>query len=46
MLWESCSFGYTEHNKIVFAIVGFFYDFIRFLELLVKRGQRFKNLIT
>jgi hypothetical protein len=27
MLWESCNFSYTEHNKIEFA---FFWIFLRF----------------
>jgi hypothetical protein len=27
MFSKSCSFGWTEHNKIEFAIFGFFYDF-------------------
>jgi hypothetical protein len=27
MFGESCSFFYTEHSKIGFAIFGFLYDF-------------------
>jgi hypothetical protein len=36
MFWESCRFGYTEHNKIGFAIFGFFFDFILNLQVAAK----------
>jgi hypothetical protein len=36
MLWESCSYSYTEHNKIGIAIFGFFYNFISNLQDTVK----------
>jgi hypothetical protein len=36
MLRESCSSSYTEHNKIKFAIFGFFYDFISNLQDTAK----------
>jgi hypothetical protein len=36
MFWESCSFGYTEHNKIGFGIFGFFFDFILNLQVAAK----------
>jgi hypothetical protein len=43
MLWESCSSSYTEHNKIGFAIFGFFCDFIRILQVAAKSTQRGKK---
>jgi hypothetical protein len=30
----SCSFSYTEHHKIGFAIFGFLYDFIGILQVV------------
>jgi hypothetical protein len=42
MLWESCSSSYTEHNKIGFAIFGFFYDFILNLQDTVKTLKRWR----
>jgi hypothetical protein len=36
MFWESCSFGCIEHNKIEFAIFGFFYYFILNLQVTGK----------
>jgi hypothetical protein len=32
MIWESCSSSYTKHNKIGFAIFGFFCDLIWILQ--------------
>jgi hypothetical protein len=40
MLWESCSSCYTEHNKIEFAIVRFFCDFIWFFKVTAKTHKR------
>jgi hypothetical protein len=40
ILWESCSSSYTEHNKIEFAIFGFFRDFILNLQVSVETQQR------
>jgi hypothetical protein len=31
VLCRNCSSSHTEHNKIGFAIFGFFYDFISIL---------------
>jgi hypothetical protein len=42
MLWESCSSSYTEHNKIGFAIFGFFCDFIRFFKVAATTHKRGK----
>jgi hypothetical protein len=42
MFWKSCSFGYTEHNKIGFAIFGFF-DFILNLQVAAKTIKGGKN---
>jgi hypothetical protein len=39
MFGESCSFGYTEHRKIEFAIFGFFYDFKSTLQLQLKHNK-------
>jgi hypothetical protein len=46
MLWESCSCSYTEHNKIGFAIFGFFCDFIRILQGAAETHKGVKILIT
>jgi hypothetical protein len=43
MLWKSCSSSYTEHNKIGFAIFGFFCDFIRFFKVAAKTHKGVKN---
>jgi hypothetical protein len=40
MFWESCSFSYTEDNKIGFAIFGFFDDFIRILQGATETHKR------
>jgi hypothetical protein len=42
-VWESCSSGYTEHNKIGFAIFGFFNDFICILQVAAETQQRVKK---
>jgi hypothetical protein len=46
MLWESCNFSYTEHNKIGFAISGFLYDFIRILQGAAETLKRGRNLFA
>jgi hypothetical protein len=46
MLWESCSFGYTEHNKIKLAIFGFFFDFLWILQGAAETQKGVKILIT
>jgi hypothetical protein len=46
MFGGSCSSSYTEHNKIWFAIFGFFYDFISILQVAAKTHQRGKNLLV
>jgi hypothetical protein len=43
MFRETCSFSYTEHKKIGFAIFGFFCDFIQILQVAAKSTQRGKN---
>jgi hypothetical protein len=43
---ESCSSCYTEHKKIIFAIFGFFCDFIRILQVAAKSTQRVRNLFA
>jgi hypothetical protein len=43
MLGESCSSSHTDHNKIGFAIFGFFCDFIQILQVAAKNTQRGKN---
>jgi hypothetical protein len=40
MFWESGSSSYTEHNKIMFAIFGFFCDFMRFFKVAAKTHKR------
>jgi hypothetical protein len=42
MLWESCSYSYTEHHKIGFAIFGFFCDFTRILQGAAETHKRGK----
>jgi hypothetical protein len=46
MFRESCTFGYTEHNKIGFAIFGFFFDFLRILQGAAETQKGVKILIT
>jgi hypothetical protein len=43
---RNCSSSYTEHNKIGFAIFGFFYDFILNLQITGSRGKSWKNLLA
>jgi hypothetical protein len=45
MLWESCSYSYTEHNKIGIAIFGFFYNFISNLQDTVKTLKKWRILL-
>jgi hypothetical protein len=40
---KSCSSSDTEHNKIGFVIIGFFYDFIWILKVAAKTHKRVKN---
>jgi hypothetical protein len=46
MFRESCSSSYTEHNKIGFAIFGFFYDFIGILQVTGPKETIYKNLLA
>jgi hypothetical protein len=46
MFRESCSFSYTEHNKIRFAIFGFFCDLLWILQVAAKSTQRARNLFA
>jgi hypothetical protein len=46
MLCKSCRSSHIEHNKIGFAIFGFFYDFIWNLQVTAKTHQRVKNHFT
>jgi hypothetical protein len=46
MLWESCSSSHTEHNKIGFAIFGFFYKLIWNLQVTGSFHKTGKNLIA
>jgi hypothetical protein len=39
MLCRNCTTSHTEHNKIVFAIFGFFYDFILNLQVTGPKSQ-------
>jgi hypothetical protein len=43
---KSCSSSHIEHNKIGFAIFGFFYDLIWILQFAGPRGKEHKNLIV
>jgi hypothetical protein len=43
MLQKSCSSSYIEHNKIEFAIFGFFYDFILNLKVAAITHKGGKN---
>jgi hypothetical protein len=46
MLWESCSFSHTEHNKIGFAIFGLFYELILNLQDTGSIHKTVKNLFS
>jgi hypothetical protein len=46
ILCRNCSSSYTEHNKIGFAIFGFFYDFIWVLQFSGTTQKRRKNLLS
>jgi hypothetical protein len=46
MLWESCSSSHTEHNKIWFAIFGFFYKLILNLQVTGSIHKTVKNLFA
>jgi hypothetical protein len=43
-LCKSCRFCHQEYNKIGFAILVFFYDFLWFLQATGPRGKELKNL--
>jgi hypothetical protein len=46
MFRESCSFGYTELNKIGFAIFGVFCDFLWILQGATETLKRGRNLFA
>jgi hypothetical protein len=46
MFRESCSFSYTEHNKIGFAIFEFFCDLLLILQGAVETLKRGRNLFA
>jgi hypothetical protein len=46
ILCKNCSSSYTKHNKIGFAIFGFFYDFILNLQTTGSKGENWKNLLA
>jgi hypothetical protein len=46
MLCISCSPSHTEHNKIGFAIFGFFYDFIWIFQVTGSNNKTGKNLLA
>jgi hypothetical protein len=39
MFCRSCSSRHTEHSKIEFAIIGFFYDFLWILQVTGSKGK-------
>jgi hypothetical protein len=45
MLWGSCSSSHIEHNKIGFAIFGFFYDVISNLQGTAITLKRWRNVL-
>jgi hypothetical protein len=45
MLCKSCSSSHTEHNKIGFAIFGFFYKLILNLQSTGPQSKTGKNLL-
>jgi hypothetical protein len=45
-LYKSCRFWHKEYNKIGFAIFGFLYDFIWFLQATAKTHEGGKILFT
>jgi hypothetical protein len=46
MLWESCSSSYTEHNKIGFAIFGFFRDLLWILQVAAETLKGVRNVFA
>jgi hypothetical protein len=40
--FRSCSSSHIEHNKISFAIFGFFYDFIWILQVTGSKGKTWR----
>jgi hypothetical protein len=46
ILCRNCNSSYTEHNKIGFAIFGFFYDFILNLQYTGSKSKSWKNLLA
>jgi hypothetical protein len=45
MLWKTCRFCHMECGKIGFAVLGFFYDFIRITQVTGLKHKEVKNLI-
>jgi hypothetical protein len=45
MFGESYSSGYTEHNKITFAIFGFFYDLLWILQGAAEIHKRVRIIL-
>jgi hypothetical protein len=46
MLFRNCSSSHTAHNKIKFAIFGFFYDFICIFQVTSSNNKTGKNLLA
>jgi hypothetical protein len=46
MFGESCSSSYTEHNKIGFAIFGFFCDLLWILQVAAETLKRVRNVFA
>jgi hypothetical protein len=46
MLCRNFGSSHTKHNKIGFAIFGFFCDFTRFFKAAAKTQHRVKNLLS
>jgi hypothetical protein len=46
MLWESYSSSYTEHNKIGFAIFGFFCDLLWILQVATETLKGVRNVFA
>jgi hypothetical protein len=46
MFGESCSSCYTKHNKIGFAIFGFFCDLLWILQVPAKTHKGVRNLFA
>jgi hypothetical protein len=46
VLCRNCSSSYTEHNKIGFAVFGFFYELILNLQVIGSNNKNWKNLLA